>query len=75
MFEGPDTATHVHVFTVGDDEIQRMLAFRDRLRVNGDDRDRYAATKRCLAARRWRHIQHYADAKSGVIEQILSQRT
>jgi GrpB-like predicted nucleotidyltransferase (UPF0157 family) len=50
-----------------------MVGFRDRLRDNDADRERYAATKRRLAARRWRHVQHYADAKSGVIEQILSR--
>ena len=63
MFE--DTATHVHVFTAGDPEIARMVAFRDRLRDDEDDRERYAAAKRRLAARRWRHVQHYADAKVG----------
>jgi GrpB-like predicted nucleotidyltransferase (UPF0157 family) len=73
MFKGPDTATHVHVFTVGDPEIRRMVEFRERLRKNVDDRERYAATKRRLAARRWRHIQHYADVKASVIEHILSR--
>jgi GrpB-like predicted nucleotidyltransferase (UPF0157 family) len=71
MFEGPDTATHVHVFTAGDPDIERMVECRDRLRDNDDDRERYAATKR-LAARRWHHVHHHADAKSGAIEQILS---
>jgi len=74
MFEGRDPAAHVHVFTAGDPEIRRMVAFRDRLRSDAGDRERYAAAKRRLAARRWRHVQHYADAKSGVIEQILSER-
>ena len=73
MFLGPDTASHIHVFTMGDPEIERMVEFRDRLRNNDDDRDRYAAAKQRLATRRWRHVQHYADAKSGVIELILSQ--
>jgi GrpB-like predicted nucleotidyltransferase (UPF0157 family) len=73
MFEGSDPATHVHVFTAGDPEIGRMVAFRDRLRSDEGDRERYAAAKRRLAARRWRHVQHYADAKTGVIEQILSE--
>jgi GrpB-like predicted nucleotidyltransferase (UPF0157 family) len=73
MFEGPDTPTHVHVFTAGNAEIERMVAFRDRLRADDDDRERYAAAKRRLAARRWRHVQHYADAKSSVIERILSR--
>jgi GrpB-like predicted nucleotidyltransferase (UPF0157 family) len=71
MFE--DSSTHVHVFTTGDGEIQRMVEFRDRLRHNDEYRKCYAAAKRRLAARRWRHVQHYADAKSGVIEQILSR--
>ena len=71
MFEDP--ATHVHVFTVGDAEVGRMVAFRDRLRRVDEDRERYAAAKRTLAARRWRHVQHYADAKSGVIEEILAR--
>jgi len=71
MFE--DTAAHVHVFTAGDAEIARVVAFRDRLRDDDDDRERYAAAKRRLAARRWRHVQHYADAKSDVVEQILAR--
>ena len=71
MFE--DRATHVHVFSAGDAEIERMVAFRDRLRRDDEDRARYAAAKRTQAARRWRHVQHYADAKSGVIEEILAR--
>jgi GrpB-like predicted nucleotidyltransferase (UPF0157 family) len=58
---------------VGDPEIRRMVEFRERLRKNVDVRERYAATKRRLAARRWRHIQHYADAKASVIEHILAR--
>src|SRR3954454_13083050 len=44
----------------------------ERLRRDAGDRERYATFERRLAAR-WRHVQHYADAKSGVIEQILSE--
>jgi hypothetical protein len=32
------------------------------------------ATKRRLAARRWRHVQRYADAKAGVIERTCHER-
>jgi GrpB-like predicted nucleotidyltransferase (UPF0157 family) len=39
-----------------------MLRFRDRLRASAADRERYAAAKRELAARRWRYTQQYADA-------------
>lgn len=72
MFKGFHPDANVHVFSAGEAEIERMLALRDRLRGHADDRERYAQVKRRLARRRWRHVQHYADAKSGVIEEILS---
>ena len=49
-----------------------MLLFRDRLRANRDDLERYERTKRELARRRWAHRQDYADAKSAVVEQIIA---
>jgi GrpB-like predicted nucleotidyltransferase (UPF0157 family) len=71
MFNGPDVDVNLHVHGPGSPEIERMLRFRDRLRSHTADRDRYAAAKRELAARRWRHMQDYADAKSEVVEAIL----
>src|SRR6202007_2914839 len=62
MFKGPDTDINLHVFTVGAAEIDRLLLFRDWLRVNDTDRAAYLAVKRELARRTWRHVQHYADA-------------
>jgi GrpB-like predicted nucleotidyltransferase (UPF0157 family) len=62
----------IHVFTVGSLEVDRMLLFRDRLRTRSEERELYERTKRELAARRWDYIQDYADAKSVVIEQIIS---
>ena len=38
-----------------------------------DDRDLYERTKRELAAREWRYVQHYADAKTGVVEGIIAR--
>jgi D-3-phosphoglycerate dehydrogenase / 2-oxoglutarate reductase len=73
MFKGPDTAVNLHVFSVGASEIDRMLAFRDRLRNSEADRDRYAQVKRVLARTEWRHVQHYADAKTTVVEEIISR--
>jgi GrpB-like predicted nucleotidyltransferase (UPF0157 family) len=63
----------VHVFTAGSSEIDRMLAFRDRLRSVPEERERYLAAKRELAARRWRYVQDYADAKTQVVEEILAR--
>ncbi len=73
LFKGPDTDINLHVFSTGADEIDRMLRFRDWLRVTGSDRDLYLRAKRELAQREWRHVQHYADAKSAVIQEIMDR--
>lgn len=73
LFKGPDTDINLHVFSADSPEIQRHLAFRDRLRANPEEFDLYLRTKRELAARRWKYTQHYADAKTQVIEEILGR--
>lgn len=73
MLKGPDTDINLHVFTVGAAEIDKMLLFRDWLRTCGADREAYLAVKRELAARSWRHVQHYAEAKSEIVEQIVAR--
>jgi len=73
MFKGPDTDINLHVFSKGTSEIKRMLLFRDRLRNNEADREKYAQVKRSLAKNRWRHIQHYADAKTSIIQEIMER--
>lgn len=73
VFKGPDTNVNLHVFTTGATEIDRMLRFRDWLRATERDRDLYADTKRDLARRTWRHIQHYADAKDDVVAEIMAR--
>ena len=72
-FKGPDTNVNVHTFSDGCEEIDRMLAFRDWLRTNDDDRDLYLNAKRELAAREWKYVQNYADAKSAVVQEILAR--
>ena len=73
LFKGPDTNVNVHTFSEGCEEVDRMLAFRDWLRTNDDDRELYLRTKRELAAREWRYVQDYADAKSSVVQEILAR--
>ncbi len=75
LLKGPDTEVNIHVFSVGCPEITKMLAFRDHLRTNGSDRELYERTKRELAARRWKYVQHYANAKSEVVEAIYRRAT
>jgi GrpB-like predicted nucleotidyltransferase (UPF0157 family) len=73
LFKGPDTNVQVHVFTDGSPEVDRMERFRDRLRVDRGDRELYERTKRELAARTWYYVQHYANAKSDVVADIMSR--
>jgi GrpB-like predicted nucleotidyltransferase (UPF0157 family) len=75
VLKGPDANVNLHVFTGGCAEVDRMLLFRDWLRRNAADRELYAAAKRELAARDWKYTQQYADAKTAVIEEILSRAT
>jgi GrpB-like predicted nucleotidyltransferase (UPF0157 family) len=73
LFKGPDTSINVHVFTDGEAEIGRMIAFRDWLRSHDDERLLYQATKQELAAREWKYVQHYADAKTEIVEGIIAR--
>ena len=73
VFKGPDTDINLHTFSDGSVEIERMLAFRDRLRTHDDERERYLQTKRELAARHWVYVQDYADAKGEVVEGIIAR--
>lgn len=65
--------SNLHVFSAGCPEIDRMLAFRDRLRTNEAECRLYESTKVELAARRWSRVQDYADAKTDVVQAILGR--
>ena len=73
LFKGTDPAVNLHVFSEGSPEIDRTLAFRDRLRTDEDDRQLYEATKRELAARDWIYVQDYADAKDEIVAAIVGR--
>ena len=63
----------MHVFSAGSLEIECYLLLRDRLRQNEGDRELYAETKRELAKREWLNMEHYAEAKTDVVEGIVSR--
>ncbi|WP_256855780.1 GrpB family protein [Ornithinimicrobium cryptoxanthini] len=73
MLKGGVDDVNLHVFSARCPEIERMLAFRDRLRSDSADRGLYATAKAELAAQRWDHLQDYADAKSAIVEEIVSR--
>jgi len=72
-FISGDMHWSLHVFSAECEEIDRMLAFRDWLRTHAADRQKYEGVKRELAARTWRHMQNYADAKSSIVREILGR--
>lgn len=73
LLRGPNEHVNLHVFSAGCSETGRMVRFRDHLRANAADRDLYAATKRDLATRKWKYMQQYADAKTGVVAEIMAR--
>jgi GrpB-like predicted nucleotidyltransferase (UPF0157 family) len=73
LLKGAAPVVNLHVFSVGSPEVTRMVAFRDRCRSHPEERDLYLAAKQALAARTWRYVQHYANAKSEVVEAIIAR--
>jgi len=73
MFRTPDRDAHVHVYAAGDPAIRDYLDLRDWLRVDESDRTLYAHVKRHLARKPWSDMNHYAEAKSDVIQQVLGR--
>lgn len=73
LLRGAEPSVNLHVFSPDSPELERMVGFRDWLRTHADDRLLYERTKRELAARTWRHVQHYADAKTAVVEEIVAR--
>jgi GrpB-like predicted nucleotidyltransferase (UPF0157 family) len=73
MLRTPEKDVHVHVFSPGAPEIERYRLLRDRLRADEADRELYAQTKRHLAAHDWPTMQHYAEAKTEIVEAIIAR--
>lgn len=71
MFRSASRDVHVHLWSVDSAEIERHLAFRNRLRQDKASRVLYERVKRQLAAKRWEDTNDYAQAKSAVIAEIV----
>ena len=50
-----------------------VSTFRESLRGNAADRDLYARVKIDLARKEWKYGQNYADAKTPVIDEIMTR--
>jgi GrpB-like predicted nucleotidyltransferase (UPF0157 family) len=73
MFRTAERDVHVHVWGDDDPAVTRYVRFRDRLRRSAEDRQTYEQLKRDLARRHWSDMNHDADAKGSVIEEILAR--
>ena len=73
MLRGSEPDVNLHVFSSGCPEVNRMLLFRDWLRVNAADRELYQRTKLALAQQDWGQVQDYADAKSAIVAEIMAR--
>lgn len=73
MLRTPELDVHVHMFSWGCAEIARMLAFRNHLRTNPEDRLSYETLKRNLAKQDWPDMDNYARAKTALVEQITAR--
>lgn len=73
MLRTPEVDVHVHVCDTGSAWERRHLLFRDRLRASPEDRQRYEDVKRRLATREWPTMDHYAQAKTAVIDEVMGR--
>jgi GrpB-like predicted nucleotidyltransferase (UPF0157 family) len=73
MFRTPERDVHIHVCASGDQAIRNYVDLRDWLRVDESDRALYEEVKRDLAQRPWSDMNHYAEAKSDVIQDVLGR--
>lgn len=66
----PPPGVHVHICAAGGAWERRHLLFRDWLRHDPVDRDRYQRVKQDLTRRDWPSMNDYAAAKSPIINDI-----
>lgn len=70
MKGGNNRTHHVHVFELGNNEIERHLNFRDYLIANPEDARRYSKLKEELAEKYRYDIESYVKGKDGLIKEI-----
>lgn len=73
MFRTPAKDVHLHVYEPGRQEARDYRQLRDWLRSSEPARTLYGETKKRLAEMPWPDMNYYADAKSGVIAQLLAE--
>ena len=67
-----EDAANIHLHEPGAPDLAARIRFRDRLRADPAARRRYEDVKRGLAGRTWPDMNHYAEAKTDVIRELLA---
>jgi GrpB-like predicted nucleotidyltransferase (UPF0157 family) len=70
MFAAPDRSAHVHLWEQPS-EFDRHVLFRNWLREHPEDRALYEHVKREFVKREWETQNHYAEAKTAVVNTIM----
>jgi len=63
----------VHVCDAGSEWERRHVLFRDWLRQSSADRATYGSLKVRLAGQTWASMDDYADAKAGLVAEIMAR--
>jgi GrpB-like predicted nucleotidyltransferase (UPF0157 family) len=71
--ESGDRITNVHIYAVGNPEVERHLAFRDYLRAHSAVAKQYELIKLACAAKNQTDIYGYMDCKDATCKQIERQ--
>jgi GrpB-like predicted nucleotidyltransferase (UPF0157 family) len=66
---------HIHIFTVGSDQVKRHLAFRDYMIAHPENAQNYSELKRSLARKYPTNIDGYMDGKDEFIRDIDKKAT
>ncbi|MBF0707459.1 GrpB family protein [Alkalihalobacillus hwajinpoensis] len=67
---GDQRSHHVHLYELGNQDIDRHLAFRDYLMEHRSDRLQYGQTKAELAMRYPEDMEAYIDGKDSLVKEI-----
>jgi GrpB-like predicted nucleotidyltransferase (UPF0157 family) len=73
MLRTPELDVHIHICQSGSDWEQRHLLLKDWLLRNEKDKIKYQKLKEKLSKQNWKTMNHYADAKGELIEEIMKR--
>jgi GrpB-like predicted nucleotidyltransferase (UPF0157 family) len=71
MLRTPEFDVHIHICDTGSGWEGRHLLLTDWLQHSAEDRKAYAALKTTLQAQDWETMNHYANAETALISDMM----